>query len=182
MLEQLLDRLFESRERLLLALEMLPEEALWQQGVVGEWSLADLLNVLTAWESELVTAMMRLEKGQKPDKLLAAMADPAAFNVRVVKQGQARDLDAIFDDWQGARMHLEEWLEFFTGRQLTNRKQYKWLQGKSLANIVETYSATHERSYLPAVEAFAQNWQETADAPNNIIPLSAVTPTENKNE
>jgi hypothetical protein len=83
MLEQLFDRLFESRERLLLALEMLPEEALWQQDVVGEWSLTDLLNVLTAWESELVTVMMRLEKGQKPDKLLAAMADPAAFNVRM---------------------------------------------------------------------------------------------------
>lgn len=182
MLEHLLDQLFQSRERLLMSLELLPDETMWQQGVVGEWSLADLLNVLTAWDSELVTAMMRLEKGQKPDKLLSAMADQDLFNARVVKQGQTRDLDAIFDDFQGARMHLEEWLEFFTERQLTNPKQYKWFQGKSLAQIVETYSAAHERSYLPDVEAFAQSWQATADTNTNMIPLSAVKPTENKHE
>jgi hypothetical protein len=182
MLEQLLDQLFQSRERLLMSLELLPEEALWQQGVVGEWSLIDLLNVLTAWESELVTAMMRLEKGQKPDNLLAAMADENAFNARVVKQGQTRDLEAIFDDFQGARMHLEEWLEFFTERQLMNPKQYKWFQGRSLAQIIETYSAAHERSYLPAVELFAQSWRETADTHTDIIPLSAVRATENKGE
>ena len=182
MLEQLLDRLFQSRERLLMCLELLPDEALWQQGVVGEWSLADLLNVLTAWESELVTAMMRLEKGQKPDKLLAAVADQDVFNARVVKQGRTRDLDAIFSDFQGSRMHLEEWLEFFTEQQLTNPKQYKWFQGKSLAQMVETYSAAQERSYLPAVAAFAQSWQATADTNTNIIPLSAVRPTENKHD
>lgn len=180
MLEQLLDQLFQSRERLLVALELLPDEILWQQDVVGEWSLADLLNVLTAWESELVTAMMRLEKGQKPDKLLAAMDKPDAFNARVVKQGRRRDLDAIFDDFQGARMHLEEWLEFFTERQLTNPKQYKWFGGKSLAQIVETYSTGHEQSYLSEVEAFAQNWLTAADS--NTIPLSAVWPMENNRE
>ena len=182
MLEQLLDQLFHRRERLLMALEPLSDEVLGEPGVIGEWSLVDLLNVLTAWESELVTAMMRLERGQKPDKLLAAMADQDAFNARVVKQGQARDLDAVFDDFQGARMHLEEWLEFFTERQLTNPKQYKWFQGKSLAQIVATYAAAHEHSYLPDVEAFAQNWQATADSDSNVIPLSAVTPRENNHE
>lgn len=170
MLEQLLDKLFESRERLLVALEYLPDEALQQAGAVGEWSVADLLNVLTAWESELVTAMMRLERGQKPEKLLAAMAEPDAFNERVVKQGQARDLDAVFDDFQKVRMRLEEWLEFFSEKQLTNTNQYKWFKGQSLAQVIERYASGHEKSYLPALEAFAAEWQETT-APNEHIIL-----------
>jgi hypothetical protein len=79
-------------------------------------------------------------------------------------------------------MHLEEWLEFFTERELINPKQYKWFQGKSLAEIVERYSTAHERSYLPVVEAFAQNWQAMADSDSNVIPLSSVAPTEKKDE
>ena len=184
MLDDLLDRLFQSRERLLVALEMLPDEALWQSGAIGEWSIVDLLNVLTAWDSELVTAMMRLEKGQKPDKLLAAMVDREAFAARVVVQGRERNLDAIFDDLQGSRMHVEEWLEFFSERQLTNSKQFKWFEGKSLLQVVEAFSTTQEKAYLPMLEAFAQNWQdetETADLPH-IIPLTAVNPLENNDE
>ena len=180
MLDDLLDRLFQSRERLLVALEMIPDDALWQPEVVGAWSLVDLLNVLTAWDSELVTAMMRLEKKQKPDKLLAATANREAFEARVVAQGRERDLDGVFDDLQGARMHVEEWLEFFSERQLTNPKQFKWLKGKSLAQVVEVYSAAYEREFLPKVEAFAQSWEEQeAVAKQNIIPLTAVTPLEN---
>lgn len=184
MLDDLLDRLFQSRERLLMALETLPDEALWQPDVMGDWSIVDLLNVLTAWESELVTAMMRLEKGQKPEKLLAALADREAFQARVVAQGRERDLDAVFDDLQGARMHLEEWLEFFTERQLTNPKQFKWFNGKALAQVVEAYSTAYEREYLLGLEAFAQAWQdeETADLNPNIIPLTAVHPLESNDD
>ena len=183
MLEELLDRLFRSRERLLMALETLPDEALEKAGVVGEWSVVDLLNVLTGWESELVRAMMRLEKGQKPDKLLAAMAATEAFEVRVVVQGRERDLDGIFDDWQGVRIRLEEWLEFFTERQLTSRKQFKWFRGKSLAQVVMAYSEAKELVYLPMVEAFAKSWADDAlDSDSMIIAITAVTPLEDNDE
>lgn len=182
MLDDLLDRLFQSRERLLVALEQLPDEALWQPNTVGEWSLIDLLNVLTAWESELVTAMMRLEKGQKPEKLLAALAEREAFEARVVTQGRERDLDMVFDDLQGSRMQLEEWLEFFTERQLTNSRQYEWLAGKSLAQLVAAYSTENERTYLAQVEAFAEGWQDEPSEATLIIPLTAVNPLEHKDE
>ncbi|MCB8943935.1 MAG: hypothetical protein H6658_09285 [Ardenticatenaceae bacterium] len=182
MLDDLLDRLFESRERLLVALEVLPDEALWQPGAVGEWSLVDLLNVLTAWESELVTAMMRLEKGQKPENLLVAMAEPEVFVARVVAQGRERGLDAIFDDLQGARMHVEEWLEFFSERQLTNPKQFRWLGGKSLMQVVAAYSTELEQGFLPMVEVFVAGWEDAGESPLNVIPLSAVIPLENDDE
>ncbi len=183
MLDALLDRLFRSRERLLMALEMLPDEALGKAGVVGGWSVMDLLNVLTAWESELVRAMMRLEKGQKPDKLLAAMAAAEAFEARVVVQGRERDLDGIFDDWQGVRIRLEEWLEFFTERQLTSRKQFKWFRGKSLAQVVMAYSEAKELVYLPMVAAFAKSWADDAlDSDSMIIAITAVTPLEDDDE
>ena len=54
-LEDLLDRLDAARERTLVALEALPDEALTQPGVVGRWAIADLLSILTAWDAEVVT-------------------------------------------------------------------------------------------------------------------------------
>jgi hypothetical protein len=182
MLEKLLDKLFQSRERLLVALEYLPDEALQEAGAVGAWSVADLLNVLTAWESELVTAMMRLERGQKPEKLLAAIAEPDAFNERVVKQGQARDLDPVFDDFQKVRMRLEEWLEFFSEKQLSNPKQFKWFKGQSLAQMIEQYAYSHEKGYVPALEAFAAGWQDETAAPDDriiLLPMIDVRKDEN---
>jgi hypothetical protein len=85
MMEQILDALDSSRERLLIALDELPDEALLapntvkpvigeqlsvisgqssrsEQGVTG-WSVADLLVQQTAWESELVTGLMHMAQG-----------------------------------------------------------------------------------------------------------------------
>ena len=62
--EQLLNKLDGSREQLLVAIEPLPDLVLIKKGVVGQWSIADILVNLTVWEAELVTAFMKIERGQ----------------------------------------------------------------------------------------------------------------------
>ena len=37
-----------------------------QPGVVGQWSLKDILVHLTLWEAELVTLLFQARQGQKP--------------------------------------------------------------------------------------------------------------------
>jgi hypothetical protein len=174
-LEQLLDKLDQSREQILMAIESLPDEALLEPGAIGNWSVADLLVVLTAWESELVTAMMRLEKGQKPDKLLTALKDRDAHNANLIQQGGERDLDAVFDDFQMVRMQLEDWVEAFPMKKLTNPKQYKGLNGRSLLHLIEQCAYGYEITFLPALKAFATNWQELDDEGIQMIPLSTIS-------
>ena len=130
-LEQILDQLDNSREKILVVLETLPDEALLTSGVINTWSIADLLVMLTAWESELVTAMMRLEQGRKPDKLLSAMSRRQAYNTALATSANPRNLDTVFDDWQQVRMQLEGWLENFSERDLTSRKRYKMVSRQS---------------------------------------------------
>ena len=71
--EQLLDALDNSRESLLVAIEPLPDEALHEKQAVGEWSVADVLINITAWEAELVTGLMRIQQNKRPERLLEAM-------------------------------------------------------------------------------------------------------------
>lgn len=157
-LETILDELDRSRERLLMALEALDDEALLIPDVVGSYAIADCLALQTAWEAELVTAFLRLERGQKPDKLLQALAQPEAAESRWVAENRARDLDSIFDDFQGVRVQLEEWLESFSEKDLLNPKRYPWLNGRSLAQLIAQLTYEREASYTPAIAAFAQKW------------------------
>ena len=161
--EELYDALDASRERLLIALDALPDEALLQPGVTGDWSIRDLLAHLTVWEAELVTALMRLQQGKKPDRLLHALADRDAYNAARFLENKDRDLDRIFDDLQGVRAQLEQWLESFSDRALNNPQRYKSLAGQPLWELIARVIFQHEETHLPAVEAFAAAWSTRID-------------------
>lgn len=165
-LEDLLDKLDATRERTLMALETLPDEALVAPGVIGRWTVADLLSILTAWDAEVVTGLLRLKQGKPPEKLLAAVANPDLYNAARYQDAQGRDLDVIFEDFQGARLHLEEWLGELSERALTDPRHYKALGGQSLARLIARATYEHEARYLPFLTTFADRWQpDEADEP-----------------
>lgn len=174
--EDLLDQLDQVRERLLVALEFMPDEALLEPGTVGEWSIADLISILTAWDAEVVTGLMRLKQGKPPQRLLAALADPAAYDTARFNENQDRDLDVIFDDFQGARVHLEEWIEGFNDRALTTPGHYKALGDRSLLAVILAATADREATYLPALEALARELAEADDVDTSVIPLLGIEP------
>lgn len=180
--EDLLEQLDQTRMQLLVAIDPLPDVALLEAGANGRFSIADLLALLTAWEAELVTALMRVDQGKKPDKLLAALANPKSYNVKRVQENKGRDLDRIFDDLQRVRIQLEGWILNFSERSLSNSKRYKWLKGVSLAQMIADASFGNEADYLPEVEHFARAWLEKERAlADATIPLTAVS-NKNMNE
>jgi hypothetical protein len=170
------ERLENSRERLLVALELLPDEALLQPNTIGSWSVAELLSHLTTWESELVTALTQLKQGKKPERLLQALSNRDAYNAQRHAESQNRDLDNIFADLQAVRLHLEQWIEEFSQRDLTENGRYKALGNQPLWRIIAQNSFAHEEAHLTAVEQFAQQWlaQEESASSGNFIRLDDV--------
>lgn len=162
-MEKLLDELDGVRERLLTAVDPLPDAALTQPNAIGRYAIADVLVNLTVWEAELVTGMMWLDQGKKPANLLVAMADRKRFNRERFQENRGRDLDRIFDDLQQVRVQLESWLESFSENSLTNAKKYPWFQGKSLAAVIAALTYENEAKYVPLIEAFAMQWEADAE-------------------
>ncbi len=175
-IEQLLDALDNSREQLLVALNRLPDDALLAPNSVGKWSVADLLVQLTAWESELVTGLMRMSQGKKPTRLLDALKDAEAYGRLRYEENKERNLDRIFDDLPQVRIKLEEWLEEFSEKQLGKKGHFPWLKNQSLAQLIAQSTYEKEQHYLPQVEALAQKWQVKSDEM-----LISLTPKENLN-
>ena len=72
-IETLEDNLTRIREHVLTTIEPLPDEALLEPGVIfNDWTVADVLGVIAAWESELVTGLAEIQRRKKPTKLLEA--------------------------------------------------------------------------------------------------------------
>jgi hypothetical protein len=163
MIEQLLDALDSSREQLLVALDLLPDEALLAPHTIGDWSVADLLVQQTAWESELVTGLMRISQGKKPARLLAALQNKEEYGRLRYEENKGRDLDRIFADLPQVRVQVEEWLEEFSEKQLSKKGHFSWLKNRSLADLIAQLTYEQERRYLPQVEKLAQKWQTPAD-------------------
>ncbi len=157
--EEILDQLDSSREKLLVLLEPLPDEALISPGVIAAWTIADILAHLTAWESELVTALMRIDQGKKPKRLLDAYDDVDGYNAQRFSENKGRDLDRIFADWHDVRLQLEDWLEAFNDKQLNDPQRFRWANGKALVDIIKENSWEHEAEHLPEIARFADAWQ-----------------------
>jgi len=173
--EQLLDTLDNSRESLLVAIELLPDEALLDKRAVAEWSVTDVLINLTAWEAELVTGLMQIDKNKRPDRLLSALKNPQAYDKLRYEETQDRDLDQVFLDLQQVRIQVEEWLLEFSDRDLTNPQRYRWLNGKPLSEIIAAATFKHEGEFIPQLLIYAQEWSEReTNASINMIPLTAV--------
>ncbi len=178
-MEKLLDRLDSVRERLLVALDELPDEALLATNTVkpvrgdglavnreaesAGWSVADLLVQQTAWESELVTGLMHVSQGKKPARLLAALDNAEEYGRLRYEENKGRDLDRIFDDLPQVRVQLEDWLEEFSEKQLSQKGHFSWLKNRSLVDLIAQLTYEHELRYLPQVEALAQKWQPPAN-------------------
>ena len=173
--ENILDELDNSRESLLVAIESLSDEALLEKHAVADWSVVDVLINLTAWEAELVTGLMQIEKKLRPDRLLAALKNPQAYDHLRYEETQDRDLDQVFLDLQQVRIQVEEWLLEFSERDLSDPQRYKWFRGKSLSDIIAATTFKREQAFIPQLAAYAQEWLErdTAGISDN-IPLTAV--------
>src|SRR5947209_12785508 len=59
--QQVIEQLQAARAALLTAIEGLSDDVMLRPGVVGMWSIKDVLAHLSAWESELVTALSQLD-------------------------------------------------------------------------------------------------------------------------
>lgn len=182
-IEQLLDALDNSRERLLMAMESLPDEALLEKQVIGDWSICDVLNNITAWEAEMVTGMMRLQQNKQPVRLLEALKNPDSYDSQCYAENQDRDLDQVFIDLQQVRVQLEDWISEFTERELDNPKRYSWFNGKSLKEVIAATSYEREKRFIPYIQLFAQQWSLLEwEEEDSSIPLTMVNLTLQEDE
>lgn len=149
---EILERLRTERARLEAAIAGLSEETMRQPGVVGHWSIKDVLAHIAAWEAELVTALWYTAIGRRPR--LVDIRDVDAWNERRYQENKDRPLERILNDFRGVYDQLLRRMEELTDEDLNDPHRYDWTGGTPLAEVIAENSYAHEAEHAEQIEAY----------------------------
>jgi hypothetical protein len=145
--DEILDALEDERENMLEILDRLSPEQLVEPGVVGEWSIKDILVHLSLWEAELVKLLWQAGQGQKPTTLHFSKVDVDATNQEWHQNYRDRPFERVFDDFINVRKQTIRRLEKFSEAELSSPDHYPWTDHKALEEWVANDSYQHEAEH-----------------------------------
>ncbi|HEX9118312.1 MAG TPA: DinB family protein [Anaerolineae bacterium] len=93
--EQLLQRLEKAWAELIASYAGLSAEAMAEPGVMGPWSVKDILAHVTTWEEEALKYLPLILEGRKPPRYSTQYGGIDAFNALMSKQKRALSLAEV---------------------------------------------------------------------------------------
>ncbi len=149
--QEILDAMQDARTRLVEAIDGLPPAAMQEAGVVGQWSLRDVLAHLNRWEAELVRLLFQLKQGQAPDFLTLNEGDIDKINDRFHRESLGRPLDLILADFQSIRKQTIRRLNEYTDQEITEAAFYPALKGNALLPYIAGNTFEHEAEHTAQI-------------------------------
>jgi hypothetical protein len=157
---ELIEAFQQSREDFLDAIDGLADDEFLRPGAVGIWSVKDVLAHLTAWESELVTALVKIEHGKKGTPPIVQIDDIDEWNAEQYHASAGRPLNIIWDDFQGVGKYLIEAIGHLDDRVLDDNRKFDWMEGEPLSYLVYENAIWHEEEHADEIRA----WRESLEA------------------
>jgi hypothetical protein len=148
---ELLTLLEESREKFLDSLDGIPLEQWAVPGVVGEWSIKDILSHLSRWEAELVKLLWQAHEGQRPTTLQITQTNVDKTNDLWFRESHTRSLEHVLDDFHAVRNQTILRVEDFSDKDLTDPKRYSWLAARPLWEWIASDSFEHETEHISQI-------------------------------
>jgi hypothetical protein len=158
--ELILKNLETSREDFLDAIDGLSEETFNQPGVVGGWSIKDLLVHLTRWEAELVKLLWQAKQGKFPSTAHFSKVDVDEINQRWYQESLPRSLKMTLEDFHGVRNQTIRRVEGFNDKELTDPKKYPWQKDTPLWQWIAEDSFEHEAEHAAQIRDWRQSEQK----------------------
>ena len=128
----------------------LTPEQMTAPGVMGEWSVKDILGHIAMWEARLVTILYANERGVPP-KMLRGQAEVDKVNAESYAEQRERPLDRVLADFHAVHAQLLKRLDKLTDRDLSDPQRFKWMEGEPLEKLVAGDTFEHYAEHRPAV-------------------------------
>ena len=101
--EQLVEKLERAWDELRQSYVDLPEAQMMEPGVVGDWSVKDVLAHVTTWEEEALTHLPHILAGQTPPRYSVTYGGVDAFNALMTERKRELLLEEVL--WQLNETH-----------------------------------------------------------------------------
>jgi hypothetical protein len=152
--QTILEQIRGGRQQLLAAIDGLSADDMRRAGVVGIWSVKDVLAHVTAWQSELITALAKLSK---PPPHIVQIEDIDGWNMEQYGINVRRDLDIVLEDFHGVHKHLLKEVEALDEKTLTDPKRFAWMEGEPLSYLIAEESFWHEQEHAEEIAKWRQD-------------------------
>ncbi len=152
--QELIAALENGRREFLKTIEGLPEENMIEPGVVGDWSVKDILAHLSRWEAELVTLLFQAQQGNRPTTVQLSDASTDELNAKWYAQTRERPLDRVMADFEGVRDQTIRRVQALADRDLDDPKRFDWLDGHPLVEWITSDSTKHEAEHGAQIRAW----------------------------
>jgi len=151
-----------NQERTILIDEIqgLPDSTLNQKGLVGEWSIKNVLAHLNSWEQVVVQMLPeRLATGVTPKVLSDSVADEDAWNAQEVNSSEHMTPQEQLAQFQQTRQDLLQLIHDIGEEGLQRSHPWASWQGTVAEYILEAIGE-HEREHRESVLAAIQSLQK----------------------
>lgn len=152
---EIIEQIREARGAMLAALDDLSPDNMLRPGAVGLWSVKDALAHLTAWESELITALSRLDRPASVPQIVK-IDDIDEWNEEQYRVNARRSLDIVLEDFNGVHKHLIKAVEDLDDKTLEDVRKFPWLEGEPLWYLIAENATWHEQEHAEEI----RKWRE----------------------
>lgn len=156
---ELIKKLELERENFLDTLEGLTDEQYIIPGVIGEWSIKDILAHLSRWEAELVKLLWQARQGIHPTTMHLTQLDVDKTNHQWYQETKNRPLRKVIEDFHAVRNQTLLRVETFTDSELIDPDKFSWGKGWSLLEWIENDSFGHEAEHGDQIRAWRTHHQ-----------------------
>ncbi len=148
---EIVQRLKDSREAFLAAIDGLTDVAIVEPGVVGEWSVRDVLVHMTLWEASLVTFLYYVKLGRKPPPGEHPDETMDERNARWHAEHKDRPLDRARADFLAVRQQTLRRVRALTQAEIDQAEKLAWLEGAPLERWIASDTYEHEAEHIQQI-------------------------------
>lgn len=157
---EVISTLNQERTTLVDAIQDLPDSVLNQKGLVGEWSIKNVLAHLNSWERVVVQALPeRLATGVTPKILSESSADEDGWNAQQISSSEHLTPREQLAQFQQTRQQLLQLIRDIGEDGLQRQHPWPSWQG-TVAEYILAAIEEHEREHSDAVLTAIQHVQE----------------------
>lgn len=128
-------------------LATLTPEQMVHPGIVGEWSVKDVLAHLTEWQQMVLGWYHAGQAGETPALPAPGFkwSELPALNQAIYEKHLDRPLPAVLEEFRTAYRQVTAWVESLSEEDLFTPGRYAWAKTNALASYVISCTSSHDR-------------------------------------
>jgi hypothetical protein len=154
--DEIFDAIEDAHEGFLDAIEGLSDEQMQEPGVVGDWSIKDILHHLNMWKGEMVRLLWQISQGEKPGTVHFSERSMDETNAAWFQQGKDRPLEKALDDFAAVHKQAMRRVDAVPDKLLEDPQHFPWSKGEALWQWIAADSFQHEDEHAQQIRA----WRE----------------------